>query len=75
LSNPINFKIRFLGDPTGEFTKALDLGFEAYAVFGGMRGKRYALKVEDGKVTKTYVEPDNTGSAGKQILHKWFFWA
>ncbi|KAM0305772.1 hypothetical protein ACHAPM_002158 [Fusarium culmorum] len=55
--------IRFLGDPTGEFTKALDLGFEAYAVFGGMRGKRYALKVEDGKVSKAYVEPDNTGSA------------
>jgi peroxiredoxin len=63
--------IRFLGDPTGEFTKALDLGFEAYAVFGGMRGKRYALKVEDGKVSKAYVEPDNTGSAvsmAEQVL-------
>ncbi|KAK2937419.1 hypothetical protein FoTM2_000637 [Fusarium oxysporum f. sp. vasinfectum] len=63
--------IRFLGDPTGEFTKALDLGFEAYEVFGGMRGKRYALKVEDGKVSKAYVEPDNTGSAvsmAEQVL-------
>ncbi|KAM0564479.1 hypothetical protein ACHAPJ_000693 [Fusarium lateritium] len=63
--------IRFLGDPTGEFTKALDLGFEAYAVFGGMRGKRYALKVEDGKVKEAHVEPDNTGSAvsmAEQVL-------
>ncbi|KAG4294189.1 peroxiredoxin (alkyl hydroperoxide reductase subunit C) [Fusarium proliferatum] len=64
-------QIRFLGDPTGEFTKALDLGFEAYEVFGGMRGKRYALKVEDGKVSKAHVEPDNTGSAvsmAEQVL-------
>lgn len=30
-----------------------------------MRGKRYALKVEDGKVSKAHVEPDNTGSAGE----------
>lgn len=54
--------IRFLGDPTGEFTKALDLGFDAYAIFGGMRGKRYALLVEDGKVKSAHVEPDNTGT-------------
>jgi 2-Cys peroxiredoxin 5 len=36
-----------------------------------MRGKRYALKVEDGKVSKAYVEPDNTGSAvsmAEQVL-------
>lgn len=67
------YQIRFLGDPTGEFTKALDLGFEAYAVFGGMRGKRYALKVENGKVSKAYVEPDNTGSAGKLQLQAFLF--
>ncbi|KAH7273926.1 hypothetical protein FSOLCH5_001200 [Fusarium solani] len=63
--------IRFLGDPTGEFTKALDLGFDAYAIFGGMRGKRYALKVEDGKVKEAHVEPDNTGSSvsmAEQVL-------
>lgn len=30
-----------------------------------MRGKRYALKVEDGKVKEAHVEPDNTGSSGK----------
>ncbi|KAL7951386.1 Redoxin [Trichoderma barbatum] len=56
--------IRFVADPTAEFTKALDLGFdEAAALFGGTRSKRYALKVEDGKVTATFVEPDNTGTA------------
>ena len=33
-----------------------------------MRGKRYALKVEDGKVKEAYVEPDNTGTAGKETF-------
>ncbi|KAK8088478.1 hypothetical protein PG997_003439 [Apiospora hydei] len=54
--------IRFLGDPTGEFTRTLDLGFDAPAIFGGMRGKRYALVIEDGKVKEAHVEPDNTGT-------------
>ncbi|KAK8020008.1 peroxiredoxin (alkyl hydroperoxide reductase subunit C) [Apiospora arundinis] len=54
--------IRFLGDPTGEFTRALDLGFDAPAIFGGMRGKRYALVIEDGRVKEAHVEPDNTGT-------------
>jgi peroxiredoxin 5 len=43
------------------FTKALDLNFDGSAVFGGDRGKRYALIVEDGKVKEAHVEPDNTG--------------
>ncbi|KAK7757358.1 hypothetical protein SLS62_000370 [Diatrype stigma] len=55
--------IRFVGDPTGEFTKALDLGFDAYAIFGGVRSKRYALVVENGKVKSVHVEPDNTGTS------------
>ncbi|KAI1769857.1 AhpC/TSA family protein [Hypoxylon cercidicola] len=54
--------IRFLADPSGAFTKALDLGFEAPAIFGDMRAKRYALVVKDGKVKDVYVEPDNTGT-------------
>ncbi|KAJ5898842.1 Redoxin [Penicillium taxi] len=53
--------IRFLGDPTGEFTEALDLGFDSVAIFGNRRSKRYALLVEDGKVKEAFVEPDNTG--------------
>ncbi|KAL9000836.1 MAG: hypothetical protein Q9169_000590 [Polycauliona sp. 2 TL-2023] len=53
--------IRFLGDPDARFTEALDLSFESSSIFGNNRSKRYALKVEDGKVKEAYVEPDNTG--------------
>ncbi|KAK3949669.1 Redoxin [Pseudoneurospora amorphoporcata] len=55
--------IRFLADPSGEFTKALDLTFDSKAIFGNDRSKRYAIIVEDGKVVKIAVEPDNTGTA------------
>ena len=58
-------QIRFLGDPSGEFTKDLDLSFDSAAVFGQDRSKRYALVVEDGKVKSAHVEPDNTGVNGK----------
>ncbi|KAK1072509.1 hypothetical protein LTR12_009888 [Friedmanniomyces endolithicus] len=53
--------IRFLADPHAAFTKALDLEFDGTAIFGQPRSKRYALVVEDGKVKKVHVEPDNTG--------------
>ena len=57
-------QIRFIADPSLKFTDALDLSFEAAAIFGGDRSKRYALVVEDGKVKKAFVEPDNTGVKG-----------
>jgi 2-Cys peroxiredoxin 5 len=60
--------IRFLGDPTSKFTEALDLAFDGTAIFGGPRSKRYALEVEDGKVTKMHVESDNTGLDGKFLV-------
>ncbi|TVY73538.1 Peroxiredoxin-5 [Lachnellula suecica] len=63
--------IRFLGDPTAKFTKALDLSFDGTAIFGGPRSKRYALVVEDGKVKSIHEEPDNTGldvSAAEKVL-------
>lgn len=60
--------IRFLADPHGELTSALDLSFDGAAIFGNARSKRYALVVEDGKVTKAHVEPDNTGLDGTLIL-------
>ena len=54
--------IKFLADPHGAFTKALDLDFDsAAAIFGGPRSKRYALVIEDGKVKEVHVESDNTG--------------
>ena len=58
-------QIRFLGDYSGEFSKALDLNFDAPSVFGDARSKRYVLKIVDGKVAETHVEPDNTGYTSK----------
>lgn len=43
-------QLRFIADPTAEFTKALELDFDATKIFGNVRSKRYALVVEDGKV-------------------------
>jgi len=63
-------QIRFLGDPTGKFTGALDLAFDGSAIFGGPRSKRYAMEVEGGKVKSLHVEPDNTGLDG--MPHLWF---
>ncbi|KAF2853778.1 AhpC/TSA family protein [Plenodomus tracheiphilus IPT5] len=63
--------IRFLGDPSLAFTKALDLSFDGASIFGGDRSKRYALKIENGTVKEAHVEPDNTGlnvSAAEKVL-------
>ncbi|CRG87807.1 Peroxiredoxin-5, mitochondrial [Talaromyces islandicus] len=63
--------IRFLSDPAGAFTKALDLEFDSATIFGNNRSKRYALVIEDGKVKEAHVEPDNTGlnvSAADKVL-------
>jgi 2-Cys peroxiredoxin 5 len=57
-------QVRFPGDPTAKFTEALDLAFDASAIFGGNRSKRYALVIEDGKVKEAHIEPDNTGVNG-----------
>ena len=61
-------EIRFLGDPSGQFTNSLDLAFDATAMFGHARSKRYAIVVEDGKVKEAHVESDNTGVNGKLKL-------
>ena len=60
-------KIRFLGDPKAEFTSALDLAFDATAIFGQPRSKRYAIEVENGRVKELHVEPDNTGVNGQSF--------
>ena len=57
-------QIRFLGDPSGDFTKKLDLTFDSSSVFGNDRSKRCALVTENGKVKEVHVEPDNTGVNG-----------
>lgn len=64
-------QIRFLADPKGEFTSSLDLLFDASKFFGNERSKRYALLVEDGTVTGTFVEPDNVSvdvSGAEEVL-------
>ncbi|OAL62919.1 hypothetical protein A7C99_5304 [Trichophyton rubrum] len=52
--------VRFLADASGEFNRQMDLLFSSAKVFGNDRSKRYALVVEDGRVVKAFVEPDNT---------------
>lgn len=52
--------IRFLADPAGKFTRALDLEFEAAPLLGTNRSKRYAAVIKDGKVERLEVEADPT---------------
>ncbi|KAF8937179.1 Peroxiredoxin-5, mitochondrial [Dissophora ornata] len=55
-------KITMLADPQGTFVKDLGLDFDASAALGGLRSKRFALVLEQhGKITKAFVEPNNTG--------------
>ncbi|KAF9584285.1 Peroxiredoxin-5, mitochondrial [Lunasporangiospora selenospora] len=54
-------KITMLADPQGSFVKDLGLDFDASAALGGVRSKRFALVLENGKITKAFVEPNNTG--------------
>lgn len=57
-------KIRMLADPTGAFTKEVDLLLDSeqiVQVLGNKRSKRYAMLVEDAVVKKINVEPDGTG--------------
>lgn len=54
-----------MADPTGEFAEKLDLTFEkSLDIFGTVRNKRYAIVVENGKVSKVVSEPDNVGVKG-----------
>jgi peroxiredoxin len=63
-------QVRFLGDPSGKFTEALDLSFDSSAIFGNNRSKRYALLIENGKVKEAFVEPDNTGVNGMSLVDR-----
>ncbi|KAE9382254.1 Redoxin [Stipitochalara longipes BDJ] len=63
--------VRFLGDPSGAFTRAFDVEFEAAPLLGTNRSKRYAIVVENGKVKSVDIEPDNIGvsvSAADKVL-------
>eukprot|EP00931_Biecheleriopsis_adriatica_P119577 TRINITY_DN94802_c0_g1_i1.p1 TRINITY_DN94802_c0_g1~~TRINITY_DN94802_c0_g1_i1.p1 ORF type:complete len:225 (-),score=71.52 TRINITY_DN94802_c0_g1_i1:76-666(-) len=45
-------KVRMLADTKCELTKALDMELDATAKLGNVRSQRYAMIVEDGKITK-----------------------
>ncbi|KAF6211106.1 hypothetical protein GE061_014220 [Apolygus lucorum] len=53
-------KVRMLADPSGEFTKALDLAVDLPPL-GGLRSKRYSMIIQDGVIAELNVEPDGTG--------------
>lgn len=53
-------KVMMLADAGAAFSKAIGLDVDA-AALGGVRSKRYAMIVEDGKVTHLNVEPDGFG--------------
>lgn len=57
---PSGSKVRMLADPTGAFTKAIDLGLELPPL-GGFRSKRYSMVIENSVVTTLNVEADGTG--------------
>lgn len=63
--------VRFIADPSADFAKAADLAIDATPFFGGIRGKRFALIVDNGKVVKQLAEPDNFSvnvSAADKVL-------
>ena len=63
--------ITLLGDPQGAFTKAIGMDFDAPPAGLIGRSKRYAMVVEDGKVTLLHVE-ESPGTcevtAGESLL-------
>lgn len=54
-------KVRAVADTTGDFTKKLGVSFDATAVLGGVRSKRYSMLVENGTVKIFNLEPEGTG--------------
>ena len=65
--------IVMLGDPAGEFTKALGLDFTAPPAGLYGRSRRYAMLVEDGAVTVLNVEENNAvceASSGEGLLEQ-----
>jgi len=52
-------KVRMLADSKLELTKALDMELDATAKLGTVRSKRYAMLVDDGKITKLGMDDDS----------------
>ena len=55
-------KIRFLGDPFGDFAQKTNLMLEKHTdMLGTVRNQRFSILVKDGKAVKVNIEPDGTG--------------
>lgn len=54
-------KVRMLADPSGEFTKAVDMEIDLSGALGNKRSKRYSMVIENGLVKTVNVEPDGKG--------------
>ncbi|CAO3639379.1 unnamed protein product [Cunninghamella echinulata] len=57
----IDKEVTLLADPTGAFTKAMELDVDLSKALGNHRSKRSATIIENGIVKHHFVEPDNTG--------------
>jgi peroxiredoxin len=55
-SSNVDDKVLMLADGNGDFTRALGLQLDGRGFSMGERSQRYAMVVEDGKVTKLFVE-------------------
>lgn len=65
-------KVTMLADGNADFTRALGLELDASAAAMGIRGQRFALIAEDGKVTRLFVEEPkqfNVSSAENVLAH------
>ena len=56
----VNDKIIMASDGNGTFTKAVGLEMDAQGYTMGTRSQRYAMIVDDGKVTKLFIEQPGT---------------
>jgi len=65
-------KVRMVADGNGELTGALGLGVDASGFGMGQRSQRYAMIVDDGKVTELLVEPGGglNVSSAESVLSK-----
>ena len=65
-------KVRMVADGNGELTNALGLGVDASGYGMGQRSRRYAMIVDDGKVTELLVEPGGglSVSSAESVLGK-----
>jgi peroxiredoxin len=65
-------KVAFLSDGNGDFAKAIDLTMDGSAFGLGVRSKRYAMVVKDGKVTVLNVEdvPSKADASSADALLK-----